>query len=292
MATTIPTRRPTQPPLIDQLRILYLDQQLTDDDIAAHYGVSTRTVTAWLRNAGIHRPRPSSWVASVPAEHLRELYLDQRLTAAQIAANEHVSTGQVRQALHRHQIRRGTRGPQPILPPPADELRVRHVDQRQSLDELAAHYHVSAWTVKAWLRNAGIRRHRRPGPAWATTVSAEHLRELYVQQRLTMRQIAARQRVTETTVWRALKYHQIPRRPAGRQVSPPPQAAELRRLYLQERWSIRQLAARYRVSYPTMRYRLAKANIPLRPVGGHSRWHGHHQPDPTRRTVGDATSDR
>src|SRR6266511_884908 len=147
MATTIPTRRPTQPPLIDQLRILYLDQQLTDDDIAAHYGVSTRTVTAWLRNAGIHRPRPSSWVASVPAQHLRELYLDQR-------------------------------------------------------------------------------------------------------------QIAAHQRVTETTVWRALKYHQIPRRPAGRQVSPPPQAAELRRLYLQERWSIRQLAARYRVSYPTMRYRL------------------------------------
>src|SRR6266545_2078466 len=137
MATT---RRPTQPPLIDQLRILYLDKQLTDDDIAAHYGVSPRTVTAWLRNAGIHRPRPSSWVASVPAEHLRELYLDQRLTAAQIAANEHVSTGQVCQALSRHQIRRGTRGPQPIPPPPADELHVRHVDQRQSLDELAAHY--------------------------------------------------------------------------------------------------------------------------------------------------------
>jgi hypothetical protein len=49
----------------------------------------------------------------------------------------------------------------------------------------------------------------------------------------------------------------------------------LRRLYLQQRWSIRQLATRYRVSYATMQQRLVTAGIPLRQPGGYARWHRH-----------------
>jgi hypothetical protein len=90
-----------------------------------------------------------------------------------------------------------------------------------------------------------------------------------------MRQIAARQQVSEGAVWQALTYHQIPRRPAHRQPKPTPDAATLRRLYLQERWSIRQLASRSRVSYATMQQRLTMAGIPLRQPGGHGRWHRH-----------------
>ena len=57
------------------------------------------------------------------------------------------------------------RGASPIPPPPPAELRRHYVTERRSLDDLAACYHVSAWTVKRWLRNAGI--HRQPA-MWAT----------------------------------------------------------------------------------------------------------------------------
>ena len=38
------------------------------------------------------------------------------------------------------------------------ELRRHYVTERRSLDDLGARCHVSAWTVKRWLRNAQIRR--------------------------------------------------------------------------------------------------------------------------------------
>jgi transposase-like protein len=125
--------------------------------------------------------RPPSWATTVSAQQLRELYLDQGLTAAQIAARHQVSPSQVYQALRRHHLRRDTPGPRPIPPPPAGELRELYVHQRHSLDQLASHYRVSPWTVRRWLRTAGVRRQRPRGHPWATTVSADLLRQLYVQ---------------------------------------------------------------------------------------------------------------
>ncbi len=152
------------------------------------------------------------------------------------------------------------RGRKPIPSPPTDELRRLYVDERLSLEELGVRYSVSAGTVKQWLHQAKI---GRRWPAWQTTAQAEHLRALYVDQQLSTTEIAARERVTPSMVWYALVYHQIPRR----------------RLYLAERRSIRQLAARYDVSYATVRGWLDEAGIPLRPKGGYWRWHsGRSQP--------------
>jgi len=125
------------------------------------------------------------------------------------------------------------RGAAPIPPRPPAELHRQYVDERRSLDDLGARYHVSGWTVKRWLRKAGIR--RRPA-RWALTVTAADLRALYVQQELTIGEIAALKQVSPNTVWHALKHHQIPRRPAARRAGPPPEVAELRRLYLKEGW--------------------------------------------------------
>jgi hypothetical protein len=129
------------------------------------------------------------------------------------------------------------------------------------------HYGVSEGTVRAWLGAAGI---RRTPLSWRTTISAARLRTLYLTQGLTIEQIAVGERVTPNTVWRALVDHDIPRRPHGRPVPPPPPTAELRLLYVQEGWPIRRLAAHFGVSYTTMRQRLTAAGIPLRPPG--DRW--------------------
>jgi hypothetical protein len=176
----------------------------------------------------------------------------------------------VRRALRSHQIRRGTPGPAPLTPPPVAELRRRYVTERHSLDTIGFHYGVSEATVRAWLRAAGI--HRKP-LSWRTTIPAARLHALYVTQGLTIEQIAAQERVGPMTVWHALIDHDIPRRPHGRPVPPPPPALELRRLYAEERRPIRQLAAHFGVSYTTMRQRLHAAGIPLRPPG--DPWHCH-----------------
>ncbi len=159
------------------------------------------------------------------------------------------------------------RGPKPIPRPPADELRRLYVTERHSLDVIGFHYSVSARTVRAWLRAAGIGRARL---SWQMTIPAARLHALYVTQGLTIEQIAAQERVGPMAVWRALVAFDIPRRPHGRPVAPPAPALELRRLYLEEGRPIRQLAAHYKVSYTTMRQRLAAAGVPLRPPG--NRW--------------------
>jgi hypothetical protein len=162
------------------------------------------------------------------------------------------------------------RGPKPIPRPPAAELRRLYVTERHSLDTMGFHYNVSEATVRAWLRAGGIHRTRS---TWRTTIPAARLHRLYVTQGLTIEQIAVGERVGPMTVWHALIDHDIPRRPHGRPVPPPAPADLLRRLYLQDDWSIRQLAARYKVSYTTMRQRLQAAGILLRPPG--DPWHCH-----------------
>jgi hypothetical protein len=158
------------------------------------------------------------------------------------------------------------RGPEPIPHPPASELRRLYVTERHSLDTIGFHYGVSAWTVRVWLRAARIR--RKP-PSRGTMIPAARLHALYVTEGLTIEQIAGWERTQPNAVWLALKYHQIPLRPTGRRVGPPPCIVELRRLYLVERRSIRELAAHFGVSYATMRKWLTAADIPLRPRGRH-----------------------
>src|SRR6266487_167132 len=105
------------------------------------------------------------------------------------------------------------RGPKPIPRPPADELRRLYVTERHSLDVIGFRYSVSARTVRAWLRAAGIGRARL---SWQMTIPAARLHALYVTQGLTIEQIAAQERVGPMAVWRALVAFDIPRRPHGR----------------------------------------------------------------------------
>src|SRR5262245_37335953 len=159
------------------------------------------------------------------------------------------------------------RGRKPIPSPPTDELQRLYVDKRLSCKQLGAHYGVSAPTALRWLRAAGIQRE----PSWATTVSAEQLRELYLAQGLTPAAIAARERVSAAAVCKALRSHQIRRAATGPAPIPPPPAAELRRLYVTQRHSRDTIGFHYGVSEATVRAWLRAAGIGRTPPSWRTR---------------------
>src|SRR6266511_3007610 len=104
-------------------------------------------------------------------------------------------------------------------------------------------------------------------------VSPAELRRLYQQQRLVPAEISERFGVSGRTVRAWLRRLGIPLRPQPerRRRHLPPAAAQLRRRYLTDGWSIGQLAARYGVSASTVRRWLKDAGIPRRRPGGRSR---------------------
>jgi predicted DNA-binding protein YlxM (UPF0122 family) len=99
------------------------------------------------------------------------------------------------------------------------------------------------------------------------------LRQLYITERRSIRDIAALERVSTRMIYDALIHYHIPRRPAGfRPKNPQPaqsplNEATLRRLYLQEQRSIRDIAALQQVSTRTVYDALSHYSIPRRPAG-------------------------
>jgi hypothetical protein len=84
-----PERRPGDPPQLDRLLgHLYLEQRLTTGQIAVVLDIPERTVRARLRRYGIRARTRGNWTRehrrTIPAGLLRELYIDDGLTADEI----------------------------------------------------------------------------------------------------------------------------------------------------------------------------------------------------------------
>jgi transposase len=159
----------------------------------------------------------------------------------------------------------------------AAELRRLYERQRLVPAEIGERLGVSGRTVRTWLQQLDIplrpqperrRRYRPPPPA--------QLRRRYSEDGLTAGQLAARYRVSASTVRRWLEDAGIPRRPRGRSRIPSPE--ELRRLYQAEGLSTTQIGERYRVSQSTAHNWLRAAGVALRPKGQPTRA----RPAPTR----------
>jgi transposase len=147
------------------------------------------------------------------------------------------------------------------------ELRRLYEQQRLTPAEIGERLGVSGRTIRTWLQRAGIalrpgweRRRRHLPPA------DTELRRCYLDEGLTIAQLAARYGVSATTAKRWLDKAGIPRRAAGRR-SRAPGAAELRRLYQKEGLSTTQIAQRHGVGQSTAHGWLRAAEIPLRPAG-------------------------
>jgi len=99
------------------------------------------------------------------------------------------------------------------------------------------------------------------------------LRQLYLEQQRSIRDIADLEGISTRTVYDALIHYRIPRRPAGfHNKRPQPthaalNEATLRRLYLAEQRSVRDIAAFYHVSTRKVYDALNRYRIPRRTAG-------------------------
>jgi transposase len=149
-----------------------------------------------------------------PAE-LRRLYEQQRLVPAEIGERVGVSGRTVRTWLQqlgvplrpKHERRRRH------LPPTPAQLRRRYLADDLSIGQLAAHYGVSASTVRRWLKNAGIP--GRPPGGRSKAPSRQELYRLYQTEGLSSTQIGERYRVRQSTAHNWLRAAGVPLRPQG-----------------------------------------------------------------------------
>jgi predicted DNA-binding protein YlxM (UPF0122 family) len=99
------------------------------------------------------------------------------------------------------------------------------------------------------------------------------LRRLYLEEQRSIREIAQLEHIPTRTVYDALIYYRIPRRASGfrsprvQPASAPLDESTLRRLYLDEERSIRNIAALYQVSTRMVYDGLSRYRIPRRTTG-------------------------
>ena len=141
-----------------ELRRLYEQQRLVPAEIAERFGVSSRTVRAWLRRLGIPlRRQPERRGRPLPptAAELRRLYLADGLTIAQLAARYGVGTATVRGWLQNAGIPRRLPG-RPSQAPSREELVRLYVAEGLSTTQIGQRYEVSQQTALRWLRAADV----------------------------------------------------------------------------------------------------------------------------------------
>src|SRR5450759_5110892 len=258
---------------VEQLRRWRLDDGLTFAEIATRAGRSTTTVAEALRRAGVTGPARRPEAPALDPAVLRRFYVDERRTLGQVAAALGASDRRVRAAIVAAGIplrparRRADRAALPTLT--AEQLGDLYLRQRLTTREIAARYGGSDNWVRTALEAHGI--DQRTGgarPVPRLELDAGGLTDLYVTRRLDDPAIAARYGVPTwrvTTRRRELGVTRPPVPPPHREPPPAPPAAELRRLYLDERLPTAAIGARYDTDPKTARRWLRAAGIPVRP---------------------------
>jgi hypothetical protein len=147
-----------------------------------------------------------------------------------------------------------------------------YVEERRTLGQVAAALGASDRRVRAAIVAAGIplrpARRRADRRVTLPTLTAEQLTDLYVRQRLTAREIAARFGGTDNWVRTALQAHGIPRRTGGSRPVPPldVDAATLTDLYVTRRLDDPVIAARLGVPPWRVTARRRQLGVTRRPV--------------------------
>jgi transposase-like protein/AraC-like DNA-binding protein/plasmid maintenance system antidote protein VapI len=199
------------------LEELYVDQELTSQEIAEMLEVDPGTVLDRLHEAGLPVRRAGSRAAvkgATPAEvALERLYADPTVTAILdrfgIARR---STPFLAADVHR--------APSPRLDP--EILRALYVDAGLSSFRIELLTGVDNLSVLAQLHEAGIPVRRSTSPrSRSGLVDAEVLGRLYVERGLSIADTAAEIGMPSWTVARLLRDHGIPRRPPGQRSDRP-----------------------------------------------------------------------
>lgn len=217
---------------VDELRRLYLDEELPTGEIATRLGMSSSGVGAALHRYNI--PIRQRGVALTISRDELQQHLDDGLTNTEIAAQHDVATQAVTLRLRTEQMRRHPKTPTWTKPtPPKLTLRDLYVDQELSLADIAVRYGVPHATVRRWLHKNGIERRPHaytPNPQPGHDLDHETIRALYIDEEWTAAEIGRHIGVTKKIILDHLHQHGVALRPSGAK-RPATDRALLDRLY-------------------------------------------------------------
>ena len=248
------------------LRSRYLDQDRSADQIAAETGWSGQYVRDRLRDHGIPlRPAGSPKTINVEPAKLRE-WLDQGASIPEVAERVGFSPSGVRNLLRRAGLP-STTGPRRTAPDTSllEEVLRLYRDEGRSLEQVGAGFgHGPDW-VKARLAAAGcpLRPAGTPRSTFTPT-ELEQLRRWRVEEGLTIAEVAARAARPAATVAEQLRKAGVLTAPRRRQ-APALDAELVRRLYVDQRRTLMQIARQLCCSDTRMRAALLDAGVELRP---------------------------
>jgi hypothetical protein len=192
-----------------ELERLYVTERRTMAQIATHYHATHATVRRWLTRLGIERRTAPRDTTPNPDRHpidpgeLRHAYVQDGLTAVQIAADFGVSKNIVLDTLHAHRV--PVRHPGPSWAPPVVLLDALYADP--AVTGALARHGIDPQPVAGWLRD------RWPTPA---ELSEQALVELYVDVGLSAQHISLLTGHTTTAIRARLQAAGIPARSPGR----------------------------------------------------------------------------
>ena len=213
----IPRRPPGKPCPVDADTLRGMIQAGdTAAAIAKKFGVSHATASRWLAQAGLARPDPA-----IDVDRLQELYVEQRLTTREVAAEFGLDKARVVRALAAAGIPsrpRESRRPHGARAKVTD-TKLAQVYQRpgMTIEKTARHFGVSDEYLRK--RIAETKLTRRPGSftsktKWSPPALQAKAAELYTKG-LTMREVAARLQVSTPTISHALHAAKVPVRRGG-----------------------------------------------------------------------------
>ena len=191
---------------------------------------------------------------------VRRMLVDEGRTEVEIAAAMKISRARLAAALTELGVDRGGRV-RGVCPVGAADLRVL-LEQGATVASLACRFSVAKVTVQRWLAGAGL---LLPDPA----VDREELRRLYVEQRLTSREVAAALGFCRARVEVALAVAGLParrrteRQPSGRRADVTDEM--LCELYSRPEVTVRVLVERFGVGEDYLRRRLHALGLTRRP---------------------------
>jgi DNA-directed RNA polymerase specialized sigma24 family protein len=206
------------------LRQRFIVEAVSAGQIASEVGCSTATVWRALAEAGLRRGvhvDPGTYPRLGDVEWLRDRYLVQGARIGEIAAEVGCRELAVHHALVRARI--PLRGVPRIYPQLGDEswLRLRYVEQRISVGDIAEELGCDGSTVIAALAAAGIPRPRptRGRPRrFAELGDHDWLRRRYLDEGASLRELAVEIGCSIRAVRKALAEAQVTLRPQGRWV--------------------------------------------------------------------------
>ena len=269
-------RHDRRPPGLSRtwLSSAYVRRRMSVEEMAVEAGCSPTHVRNELRRCGIRRgrapaPPPPGW-SRLTAPLLHKLYVEEGLTVREVASRAGGSSARVLAALRRAGIDRRPRGAPSgsrMVPLTPELLERLYVVEGLSAAAVAAQVGGGGGRVLAALARFDIPRRPQGVPsAGRLTISREELVDAYVHRREGADLIAAGHGVAVWQVRLRLRADGV-RRPSGapRRLAPSPPAAELRRLYVEQGWTLAELVAHYRTGRPNVRAWLDEAGVPVAP---------------------------